>query len=164
MSVTSSTSSPLAKPMGAWGAGKSANLITNLKTPKTQEQIQQDAKDAAARDKAKADAALNAAAEQLVNRVEAIIKQRSGGVSSNYGSDEQYTVTDTYTREVVQLAFTKWLDIYHKKNEDQALHVHMMQPKAKLTGNRNGTVQANFIRKVVAQKDGRYNIHINIKD
>jgi len=146
-------------PMGAWGSG---NVIADVtkQPPKvlTPEEIQKADAERKANEKLQV---LNYAAQQLANKVEKCFSGRGGGKSGNYGLDEQYEIKGQYSEGVISLAFEKWKSKY-SANDVLQLQIHKLGPSKKYSGNRQGKLQVNFIRKIVASSGGRFNIHINV--
>jgi len=149
---------------GVWG---NANAVSALKaavsTPLTPEQIQAQAQAEAERKAREAAAALQKRAEDLRDKVEDCIAS-GGNISGNYIHDDQYTVASHWKTTEVALGFTLWKQLYEARQPGsvQTLNLHMMGPSAKYSGDRNGKVQANFIRDKGGAKKGRFNIHVNV--
>ncbi|MFK5951118.1 MAG: hypothetical protein QM500_20375 [Methylococcales bacterium] len=97
-------------------------------------------------------------ANALIGKIKKLIIGRDGVVSASYALDEQYTVSHTYSREVIAHAKLLW------ENEYKSLGAHVMGPASKTTGDRDGIVQANFIRKMDTAKAYRFNVHVDVKD
>lgn len=146
-----------------WGnPSKVEAMKQNLARPETEaerkERLQREAEE-----KARGDAqALNARAQELCNKVEKVCENpASGEVSSNYLDTYQHQVSGLWTSAEIELAFTKWKACYTGKLE--SLGVHKMGPDEKWTGDRDGKVQANFIRWVESDHKRKINVHINWK-
>ncbi|NMJ41005.1 hypothetical protein GWK16_07120 [Roseomonas sp. JC162] len=148
--------------MSGWG--RPGGLAAVMAPPTAQQQQAQ--ADADAKRKAdEAARALRARAEALRDKVEDCIKT-GGGISGNYVQDDQYTAPGYWTTTETTMAFELWKQLYEARTPGSiiALNIHMMGPSAKYTGDRNGAIQANFIRFKQAGKVGRYNIHIDVRD
>jgi len=143
-----------------WGNTKA--LIENLAKPETPEE-RQARLDREAEEKARREAqALDDAAQRLCNRVEEKCDNYSvGDLSSNYINDYQHEVSGSWTTAQIELAYTKWKALYSGRLD--SLNVHKMGPAQKWTGDRDGKVQANFIRYVDTTRRRRINVHINWK-
>lgn len=148
--------------MSGWG--KPGGLAAVL-APMTKEQQLAQAQAAKQREAEDAARALRARAESLRDKVEACISS-GGGISGNYIQDDQYTVAGNWTTNETTQAFALWKDFYEQRQKGsvKALHIHMMGPSAKYSGGRDGAIQANFIRDKGAGKQGRYNVHVNVRD
>jgi hypothetical protein len=102
----------------------------------------------------------------IVQKVQSIVtgvSSKQAGISSNYVGDDQFTIKGTYTKEVFLLAKAAWLKIYEDNNTRISLNAHVLGPSEKHTGDREGTVQGNFIRKINTAGQGRFNVHVDIK-
>jgi hypothetical protein len=147
-----------------WGKpGGSSSLLSSLTTPLSQEQVRANNRAEAERKAREAAAALRRRAESLRDKVEQCIAS-GGNISGNYIQDDQYTVSGSWKATEVMLAFDLWKSLYEARQRGSisALNIHMLGPSAKYTGNRNGKVQANFIRNKGGGRKGRYNVHINV--
>jgi hypothetical protein len=137
---------------GAWGK----KLVLREPTP---EEIEEGKRLEKARKLRELEWALRASGTSLVNKIEALITARDGGVSSNYGSDEQYGVKGEWNTDVVNEAFEQWKALYGAVLVLQ-LRIHKLGPSYKTTGDRN-KYQFNFIRHVTAGGSGRFNVHVD---
>ena len=137
---------------GAWGKPLAVR-------EQTQEEKQEAAQRAAAAKADEASKALMRRATELVDKIEACTASRSAGVSAKYGSDEQYGVAGTWAQAEASQAFIMWKARYG--TSATALDMHMLGPSKKYSGGRNGKSQINFIRKIVAGKGNRFNIHVD---
>lgn len=147
-----------------WGSpGGASSLISSLTTPLSQEQIRANMRAEAERKAREAAAALRRRAESLRDKVEQCIAS-GGNISGNYIQDDQYTVSGNWKTTEVTLAFDLWKSLYeaNRRGSISTLRIHMMGPSAKYTGDRNGRVQANFIRNKGGGRKGRYNVHIDV--
>lgn len=140
---------------GAWGKP----LVQRAQTP---EEVAAAAAAAAKKKADEAAAALLARATRLKDAIETVITTRDAGVSSKYGSDEQYTVRGTWTTAEAGQAFELWKAQYGAPAV-VSLAMHKLGPTQKFTGGRGGDWQFNFIRKITATGSGRFNVHVNWK-
>jgi len=141
-------------PPSPWDKGPP---VARAQTP---EEIQASAARAAEQKANKLAAAFNFEAKQLAGKVESAISSRGGGVSGNYGADEQYEVGGIYGKAVINQAFEVWKQTYYV-GKVHSLNIHKLGPSEKFTGGRDGKLQVNFLRLIVSGKAGKYNIHIN---
>ena len=149
---------------GAWGnASAVASLKSAVATPPSPQELAAQRQQEARRKAEQAAEALRRRAEDLRDKIEQCIAS-GGNISGNYVNDDQYTVGGRWKTTEVMLAYDLWKQLYEaqRRGSVKALHIHMMGPSAKYTGDRNGQVQANFIRNKGGGKKGRYNVHVNV--
>jgi len=103
-------------------------------------------------------AALLLKANKLVDKIEELCEKRGGGVSGNYGLDEQYTVAGTWSKVEASMALNRWRSRFP---DHVALGMHKLGPSEKTTGGRDHIWQFNFIRKMTTATNSRFNIHVN---
>jgi hypothetical protein len=102
-------------------------------------------------------------ASEIVRQVQAIVtgvSSKPAGYSANYAGDALFTAKGSYTANEINIAKTDWLALYAN---NVAYNAHVMGPSPKYTGGRNGQIQADFIRKIETNGQGRYNVHVNQK-
>lgn len=141
----------------AWG-GKPPASVT---APITAEQAQRNAAIQRQRDLDAAASALRATAQTICDQIEAC-RLTAGGFAPNYPDDAQYSLSKAHTTAAVMQAYEMWKLLY--AGRIVSLQLHMMGPAPKVTGGRDGQVQANFIRNKDGGAKGRYNVHVDISD
>lgn len=134
----------------AWGSPLPASVTAKL-TPEQEQQLKVDAENRAFR----------ATAQKICNEVDAC-SRKAGGFAASYPDDDQYSLDKAYKQTEVMAAYELWKQLY--AGRIVSLNVHMMGPAPKITGDRNGQVQANFIRNKDGGKAGRYNVHVDVSD
>jgi len=136
-------------------------LPASVTAPTTPEQAKQN--EQAQRQKAldAANQALRATAQTICDQVDAS-RLTAGGYAATYPNDAQYALSKSYKTSEVMQAYELWKALY--VGRIVSLQLHMMGPAPKLSGDRNGQVQANFIRNKDGGKKGRYNVHVDVSD
>ena len=142
----------------AWASGK---LPASVTTPLTAEQKKRAEDIQRQKELDAANQALRATAQTICDQIEAC-SLTSGGSAPNYPDDAQYSLGKSYRMAAVMQGYELWKQLY--VGRIVSLNLHMMGPAPKLTGGRDGQVQANFIRNKNGGAKGRYNVHVVISD